>query len=193
MLLPNLEKIRKIREAVNVTQKALAEQVKVNGKPVSRVLINMIEMKGHYPNYKIAEAIFARLDQIENNKKSKARTAEKICTKNLVTVRPYESVHTAEKKMGQKGKYTRLPVLGGMEECVGLITSNSILKNPTATKVKEAMEPRPMIIDQDTVITQEIEALLYDTRSCILVSKRNSSSIMGIIEAWDLIPKKGKK
>ena len=193
MLLPNLEEIRKIREAVDVTQKALAEQVKVNGKPVSRVLINMIEMQGHYPNYKIAEAIFARLDQIENNKKSKARTAEKICTKNLVTVRPYESVHTAEKKMGQKGKYTRLPVLGDMGECVGLITSNSILKNPTATTVKEAMESRPTIIDQDIVITQEIEALLYDTRSCILVSKRNSSSIMGIIEAWDLIPKKGKK
>ena len=193
MLLPNLEEIRKIREAVDVTQKALAEQVKVNGKPVSRVLINMIEMRGHYPNYKIAEAIFARLDQIENSKKNKARTAEKICTKNLVTVRPYESVHTAEKKMGQKGKYTRLPVLGDMGECVGLITSNSILKNPTATTVKEAMESRPTIIDQDIVITQEIEALLYDTRSCILVSKRNSSSIMGIIEAWDLIPKKGKK
>ena len=192
MLLPNLEEIRKIREAVDVTQKALAEQVKVNGKPVSRVLINMIEMQGHYPNYKIAEAIFARLDQIENNKKSKARTAEKICTKNLVTVRPYESVQTAEKKMGQKGKYTRLPVLGDMGECVGLITSNSILKNPTATTVKEAMESRPTIIDQDIVITQEIEALLYDTRSCILVSKRNSSSIMGIIEAWDLIPKKGR-
>jgi len=193
VLLPNLEEIRKIREAVDVTQKALAEQVKVNGKPVSRVLINMIEMKGHYPNYKIAEAIFARLDQIENRKKSKARTAEKICAKNLVTVRPYESVQTAEKKMGQKGKYTRLPVLGDMGECVGLITSNSILKNPTATTVKEAMESRPTIIDQDIVITQEIEALLYDTRSCILVSKRNSSSIMGIIEAWDLIPKKGKK
>ena len=193
MLLPNLEEIRKIREAVDVTQKALAEQVKVNGKPVSRVLINMIEMKGHYPNYKIAEAIFARLDQIENSKKNKRRTAEKICAKNLVTVRPYESVQTAEKKMGQKGKYTRLPVLGDMGECVGLITSNSILKNPTATTVKEAMESRPTIIDQDIVITQEIEALLYDTRSCILVSKRNSSSIMGIIEAWDLIPKKGKK
>ena len=193
MLLPNLEEIRKIREAVDVTQKALAEQVKVNGKPVSRVLINMIEMKGHYPNYKIAEAIFARLDQIENSKKNKRRTAEKICAKNLVTVRPYESVQTAEKKMGQKGKYTRLPVLGDMGECVGLITSNSILNNPTATTVKEAMESRPTIIDQDIVITQEIEALLYDTRSCILVSKRNSSSIMGIIEAWDLIPKKGKK
>ena len=193
MLLPNLEEIRKIREAVNVTQKALAEQVKVNGKPVSRVLINMIEMKGHYPNYKIAEAIFARLDQIANRKKNKRRTAEKICAKNLVTVRPYESVQTAEKKMGPKGKYTRLPVLGDMGECVGLITSNSILKNPTATTVKEAMESRPTIIDQDIVITQEIEALLYDTRSCILVSKRNSSSIMGIIEAWDLIPKKGKK
>ena len=187
MLLPDLEEIRKIREALDVTQTDLAKQAKV-----SRVLINMIEMKGHSPNYKIAEAIFYALDQIKN-KRGKRRTAEKICAKNLVTVRPYESVQTAEKRMGQKGKYTRLPVLGDMGECVGLITSNSILKNPTATKVKEAMESRPTIIDQDIVITQEIEALLYDTRSCILVSKRNSSSIMGIIEAWDLIPKKGKK
>ena len=193
MLLPKLEEIKKIREGLGVTQTDLAKKVKVNGKSVSRVLINMIEKKGHSPNYKIAEAIFARLDQIANRKKNKRRTAEKICAKNLVTVRPYESVQTAEKRMGQKGKYTRLPVLGDMGECVGLITSNSILRNPTATKVKEAMESRPTIIDQDIVITQEIEALLYDTRSCILVSKRNSSSIMGIIEAWDLIPKKGKK
>ena len=190
MLLPNLEEIRKIREAVDVTQKALAEQVKVNGKPVSRVLINMIEMKGHYPNYKIAEAIFARLDQIANRKKNKRRTAEKICAKNLVTVRPYESVHTAEKKMGQKGKYTRLPVLGDMGECVGLITSNSILKNPNAVKVEDAMEGRPTIIDEDLVITEGIEALLSNTQSCILVSHRNSNKIMGIIVAWDLIPNK---
>ena len=193
MLLPNLEEIRKIREAVDVTQKALAEQVKVNGKPVSRVLINMIEMKGHYPNYKIAEAIFARLDQIENSKKNTGITAGEICAKDLVTVRRNEKVITAKKRMGQQGEYTHLPVLDLTRECVGLITSNSILKNPTARKVEEAMEPRPMIIDQDMLITQEIEALLYDTRSCILVSKRNSSTIMGIIEAWDLIPKKGKK
>ena len=151
----------------------------------------MIESRGHSPNYKIAEAIFKTLDQIENSMKNKGITAGEICARDLVTVRRNEKVITAKKRMGQQGEYTHLPVLN-KGECVGLITSNSILKNPTARKVEEAMEPRPMIIDQDTVITQEIEALLYDTRSCILVSKRNSSLIMGIIEAWDLIPKKGR-
>ena len=190
MLLPNLEEIRKIREAVDVTQKALAEQVKVNGKPVSRVLINMIEMLGHYPNYKIAKAIFETLDQIENSKKNKGITAGEICAKDLVTVRRNEKVITAKKRMGQQGEYTHLPVLDLTRECVGLITSNSILKNPNAVKVEDAMEGRPTIIDEDMVITEGIEALLSNTQSCILVSHRNSSKIMGIIVAWDLIPKK---
>ena len=189
MLLPNLEEIRKIREAVDVTQKALAEQVKVNGKPVSRVLINMIEMQGHSPNYKIAEAIFEALDQIENSKKNTGITAGEICAKDLVTVRRNEKVITAKKRMGQQGEYTHLPVLN-KGECVGLITSNSILKNPNAVKVEDAMEGRPTIINEDMVITEGIEALLSNTQSCILVSHRNSSKIMGIIVAWDLIPNK---
>ena len=130
MLLPKLEEIKKIREGLGVTQTDLAKKVKVNGKSVSRVLINMIEKKGHSPNYKIAEAIFEVLHRIENNKKNKGKTAGKICIKDLVTVKRYERVKTAEKRMGRKGKYTHLPVLGDMGECVGLITSTSILKNP---------------------------------------------------------------
>ena len=190
MLLPKLEEIRKIREGLDVTQKDLAKQVKVNGKSVSRVLINMIEKKGHSPNYKIAEAIFETLHQIENNKENKGITAGQICVKDPVSVRPWYKVATAQKKMGPQGKYTHLPVLGDMEECVGLITSNSILKNPNAIKVEDAMEGRPTIIDEDMVITQGIEVLLSNTQACILVSHRNSSKIMGIIVAWDLIPKK---
>ena len=95
-----------------------------------------------------------------------------------------------QKRMGQQGKYTHLPVLDVTRECVGLITSNSILKNPNAVKVEDAMEGRPTIIDEDLVITEGIEALLSNTQSCILVSHRNSSKIMGIIVAWDLIPNK---
>ena len=192
MLLPKLEEIKKIRIQLGLTKTALVEKLEKNKTKVSRMLLYMIEEKNHSPNYKIAEAIFKTLDQIENSIKHKGITAGDICARDLVTVTRNEKVTTARKRMGPQGEYTHLPVLD-KGECVGLITSNSILKNPTATTVKEAMESRPTIIDQDIVITQEIEALLYDTRSCILVSKRNSSSIMGIIEAWDLIPKKGKK
>ena len=192
MLLPKLEEIKKIRIQLGVTKTVLAKQLKKNKRKVSRMLLYMIEEKNHSPNYKIAEAIFEALDQIENSKKNTGITAGEICAKDLVTVRRNEKVITAKKRMGQQGEYTHLPVLD-KGECVGLITSNSILKNPNAVKVEDAMEGRPTIIDEDMVITEGIEALLSNTQSCILVSHRNSSKIMGIIVAWDLIPKKGKK
>ena len=189
MLLPKLEEIKKIRIQLGVTKTVLAKQLEKNENTVSRMLLYMIEEKNHSPNYKIAEAIFEVLDQIENSKKNKGITAGEICAKDLVTVRRNEKVITAKKRMGQQGEYTHLPVLN-KGECVGLITSNSILKNPNAVKVEDAMEGRPTIIDEDLVITEGIEALLSNTQSCILVSHRNSSKIMGIIVAWDLIPNK---
>ena len=189
MLLPKLEEIKKIRIQLGVTKTVLAKQLEKNENTVSRMLLYMIEEKNHSPNYKIAEAIFEALDQIENSKKNTGITAGEICAKDLVTVRCNEKVITAKKRMGQQGEYTHLPVLN-KGECVGLITSNSILKNPNAVKVEDAMEGRPTIINEDMVITEGIEALLSNTQSCILVSHRNSSKIMGIIVAWDLIPNK---
>ena len=190
MLLPKLEEIKKIRIQLGLTKTVLIQQVEKNKTKVSRMLLYMIEEKNHSPNYKIAEAIFEALDQIENSKKNTGITAGEICAKDLVTVRRNEKVITAKKRMGQQGEYTHLPVLDLTRECVGLITSNSILKNPNAVKVEDAMEGRPTIIDEDMVITAGIEALLSNTQSCILVSHRNSSKIMGIIVAWDLIPNK---
>ena len=190
MLLPKLEEIKKIRIQLGVTKTVLAKQLEKNKTKVSRMLLYMIEEKNHSPNYKIAEDIFGALHEIENNQKNKGITAGEICAKDLVTVRCNEKVITAKKRMGQQGKYTHLPVLDVTRECVGLITSNSILKNPNAVKVEDAMEGRPTIINEDMVITEGIEALLSNTQSCILVSHRNSSKIMGIIVAWDLIPNK---
>ena len=189
MLLPKLEEIKKIRIQLGLTKTVLIQQVEKNKTKVSRMLLYMIEEKNHSPNYKIAEAIFKTLDQIENSMKNKGITAGEICARDLVTVRRNEKVITAKKRMGQQGEYTHLPVLD-KGECVGLITSNSILKNPNAVKVEDAMEGRPTIIDEDMVITEGIEALLSNTQSCILVSHRNSNEIMGIIVAWDLIPNK---
>ena len=190
MLLPKLEEIKKIRIQLGVTKTVLAKQLEKNENTVSRMLLYMIEEKNHSPNYKIAEDIFGALHEIENNQKNKGITAGEICAKDLVTVRCNEKVITAKKRMGQQGEYTHLPVLDLTRECVGLITSNSILKNPNAVKVEDAMEGRPTIINEDMVITEGIEALLSNTQSCILVSHRNSSKIMGIIVAWDLIPNK---
>ena len=138
MLLPKLEEIKKIRIQLGLTKTVLVEKLEKNKTKVSRMLLYMIEEKNHSPNYKIAEAIFKTLDQIENSMKNKGITAGEICARDLVTVRRNEKVITAKKRMGQQGEYTHLPVLD-KGECVGLITSNSILKNPNAVKVAASL------------------------------------------------------
>ena len=193
MLLPNLDEIRNIRRALNLTQEKLANLVIVNGQSISRVLINMIEMQGHSPNYKIAEDIFGALHEIENNQKNKGITAGEICAKDLVTVRCNEKVITAKKRMGQQGKYTHLPVLDVTRECVGLITQLSMVGKPLTTMVEEAMVGKPPTIDENMEITPGIKELLVNPQSCILVSYHNSHKLKGIITPWDLLREKGKK
>ena len=90
--------------------------------------------------------------------------------------------------MGSNGEISQLPVVDN-GECVGLITSNSILNNENAEMVKDAMVGKPTIIPEDMVVTQRIKELLDDS-PCILVSYKKSSKLKGIIVAWDLIPKK---
>ena len=89
--------------------------------------------------------------------------------------------------MGSNGEISQLPVVDN-GECVGLITSNSILNNENAEMVKDAMVGKPTIIPEDMVVTQRIKELLVDS-PCILVSDKKSSKLKGIIVAWDLLHK----
>ena len=73
------------------------------------------------------------------------------------------------------------------------VTQKSMLENPKASHVEDAMISKPVTIDEDMEITPGLIDMLATPQSGILVSKRNSREIMGIIVAWDLIPKKGKK
>ena len=193
MVLPRLEEIRKKRKALDLKQREVAL-----GAGVSRVVINQIEnrqtlkrksKKMYTPDYDVADRIFTFLAGQEDSKMKRGKKAGEICATDLKTVCSDDTIKKAKRRMGSNGEISQLPVVDN-GECVGLITSNSILKNPNAVKVEDAMEGRPTIINEDMVITEGIEALLSNTQSCILVSHRNSSKIMGIIVAWDLIPNK---
>jgi len=61
--------------------------------------------------------------------------------------------------MGDDGQITQLPVLGN-GECVGLITQKSMLDNPKAKSVKDAMIVKPVVIDEDMKITPGLIELL---------------------------------
>ena len=195
MVLPRLEEIRKKRKALDLKQREVAE-----GAGVSRVVINQIEnrqtlkrksKKMYTPDYDIADRIFTFLQKQEDSKMKRWKRAGEICATGLKTVSSDDTIKKAKRRMGSDGEISQLPVVDN-EECVGLITSNSILDNENAEIVKDAMVGKPTIIPEDMVVTQRIKELLDDS-PCILVSYKKSSKLKGIIVAWDLIQKKGKK
>jgi len=191
MVLPRLEEIRKRRKALDLKQREVAE-----GAGVSRVVINQIEnrqtlkrksKKMYTPDYDIADRIFTFLQKQEDSKMKRRKMAGEICATGLKTVSSDDTIKKAKRRMGSDGEISQLPVVDN-EECVGLITSNSILDNENAEIVKDAMVGKPTIIPEDMVVTQRIKELLDDS-PCILVSYKKSSKLKGIIVAWDIIHK----
>ena len=188
MVLPKLEEIKKRRQALNLSQEYLARKA-----GVTRVLISQIERNHHSPSYATVDRIFTILETEENEVMKKGMTAGEICVprpgtirKQLVTVSSHNTIKTAESKMGSDGEISQLPVID-KGECIGLVTSQSILKKPPGAKiVKDAMISRPPTISEDTQITIQIKSLL-DNSPCILVSDRKTGKIKGIIVAWDII------
>ena len=195
MVLPALAEIKMRREALGLTQEELAEEVTNTGTHVSRVLINMIESKGHSPNYKIAEAIFMVLDLKESGYTGKKTTAGEICNGHgkftLKKISSTQKLSDAKKMMGTDGQITQLPVIDrSTGECIGLITQLAMIGKPLTTIVEEAMVGKPPTIDENMEITPGLIELLVPPQSCILVSKHNERELKGIIVAWDLLHKK---
>ena len=200
MVLPDLEEIRKRRQALDLTQQKLSD-----GTNVLRVVINRIENRKkiknkisqlYSPSYDDVKRIFDYLEKEERDRAANMpsdKTAGEICNWNggldLVTVNSSSTINTARDLMGDDGQITQLPVLKS-GECVGLITQKSMLDNPKAKWVKDAMIDKPAVIDEDFPITPGLIELLVPPQSCILVSQHNSRKLKGVIVAWDLIPKK---
>ena len=206
MVLPELGQIRKRRQALGITQQKLSDgTIKFpSGTKVSRVVINRIEnrkkiknKKAMYsPSYDDVKRIFDYLEKEELDRAANMpsdKTAGEICNWNgdmpLVTVTSSNTIDTAHDLMGDDGQITQLPVLES-GECVGLITQKSMLDNPKAKNVKDAMIDKPIVIPEDMKITPGLIELLVPPQSCILVSKHNKRELKGIIVAWDLLHKK---
>jgi len=177
-------------QELGLNQKQLAELCDI---PTS--LLNMIEKGKAKPSYDNLVKIFDVLDVKEKKLLGKLKTAEQICTKNIQNIKKNDLIEDAQKIMNKKA-FSQLPVYD-YSECVGLITENSILEYLSEhqgsfrnAKVKDAMETKPPIIDENYKITPRLLDLLYDS-PCILVEKNNK--IIGIITKINAIRSVNKK
>jgi len=180
-MLPRLDTIKQMRIKLGITQKQLANMI-----DVSTSMINQIESGRSQPSYKTAKKIFDSLATLEG--KLSPNKAEDICYKNIIKLKPTNSLHEAIKQM-RKHSISQIPIFNGAEP-VGVITEDGIIKHLTDSesqwkkiKLIEIMEPAPPIVDFKTPANTLVPLIRFS--KCILVSK--NSKVYGIITASDTL------
>ena len=154
---------------------------------VSTSMINQIESGRSQPSYETAKKIFDSLANLEG--KSSSHTAGDFCSKDIVKLKPTNTLHDAIKKMHQLS-ISQIPVFNG-QEVVGIVSEDGIVKHLADVgeaelknaKLADTMEPIPPIVDYNTPANVLVPLIRYS--KCILVSK--NSKFIGIITASDTL------
>ena len=171
-----------MRLKIGITQKKLATMT-----GVSTSMINQIESGRSQPSYETAKRLFDSLASLEG--KSSSHKAGEFCSKDVVKLKPSNTLHDAIKKM-HESSISQIPIFDG-QELVGVISEDGIVKHLADVgeselknaKIADTMEPVPPIVDYDTPANVLVPLIRYS--KCILVSKK--SKIIGIITASDTL------
>ena len=171
-----------MRQKIGITQKKLASMT-----GVSTSMINQIESGRSQPSYETAKKIFDNLAQLEGE--SSSHSAGDFCSKDIVKLKPTNTLHDAIKKMHQLS-ISQIPVFSG-SDVVGVVSEDGIVKHLAdlgeaelkKAKLADTMDPIPPIVDFDTPANVLVPLIRYS--KCILVTKK--SKIVGIITASDTL------
>lgn len=181
-MLPRLDSIKQARTKIGVTQKQLA---KMTG--VSTSMINQIESGRSQPSYETAKRLFDSLATLEG--RSDPNKAGDICSKEIVKMKPTNSLHDAIHKM-RKMSISQIPIFTAQEP-VGVITEDGVVRHLADSdesswkkiRLADVMEATPPIVDYQTPARALVPLVRYS--KCILVAK--SRKIIGIITAADTL------
>ncbi len=167
-MLPRIDSIKQIRQKIGVTQKKLATMT-----GVSTSMINQVESGRSKPSYETAKKIFESLAKLEGE--SSSHTAGDFCSKDIVKLKPTNTLHDAIKKMHQLS-ISQNPVFSN-SEVVGVVSEDGIVKHLAdvgetelkKAKLSDTMDSVPPIVDYDTPANVLVPLIRYS--KCILVSK----------------------
>lgn len=181
-MLPRIDSIKQMRQKLGITQKKLAMM-----SGVSTSMINQIESGRSQPSYETAKRVFDNLSTLEG--KSSSHNAGEFCSKDIIKLKPSNTLHDAIKKMHQLS-ISQIPVFDGNEP-VGIVSEDGIVKHLADVgeselknaKLSDTMDPVPPIVDFNTPANVLVPLIRYS--KCILVSKK--TKIIGIITASDTL------
>ena len=154
---------------------------------VSTSMINQIESGRSQPSYETAKKIFENLAKLEGE--SSSHTAGDFCSKDIIKLKPSNTLHDAIKKMHELS-ISQIPVFNN-SEIVGVVSEDGIVKHLSdvgeselkKSKLSDTMDIVPPIVDWNTPANVLVPLIRHS--KCILVTKK--SKIVGIISASDTL------
>ncbi len=181
-MLPSIQSIKQQRIKLNMTQRELGIEV-----GVSTSMINQIESGRSQPSYETAKKIFEILGKREGSMST--HTAGELCSKNIVTMKPTNTLDDAIKKMNHSS-ISQIPIFDGKKP-IGVISdsglaeqyANGNIEIAKKKKLSDIMEAVPPIVDYMTPANTLAPIIKYS--KCILVTK--NSKVLGIITASDTL------
>lgn len=180
---PSLSEIKPLRKKLNISQKELAEIMKLTQSTISRIESGTVD-----PPYSKVKDIFEYLEGERFARKKSKRQAKDIMTRKIISITPTSSIRDAVELMNDHG-YSQLPLLEGNDN-YGSITSKKIQKiitdNPKmlgadVSLIKELPFPE---VDENWNV-KDISDLLVKY-SAVLV-KDGKHKIVGIITDADFL------
>jgi len=165
--------IKKMREDAGLTQERLAKAV-----GISQAHIAKIENEKVNPRLSTVNRILSIL-------KTNKSVCKDLMTKDVIFLKPDDSVNHAVKLMKQKN-ISQIPIIEN-EKCIGSISERIIIEKlgsiSGSTKLKDVMdEPLPIISCNDDV---DVVKSLLEYHQAILVSEKGR--VIGIITKSDFL------
>ena len=167
------EELKRRRLSLGMTQKALANSIRV-----SQSILSKFEAKKNYPGYHTLKQIEENLSRIEHKSE---RTVETIMVKHIYSLRTSDRVKDAIRLFKAHG-YSQAPVLEG-GRVVGMVTAQTLLDADHNSLLKDVIEPEPPIIHKDAPISSA-RALLKGF-PMVLVSDKGK--LLGLIAREDVL------
>ena len=167
---------------IGITQKKLARMT-----GISTSMINQIESGRSKPSYETARKIFENLSKLEGE--SSSYTAGDFCSKDIIKLKPTNTLHDAIKKMHELS-ISQIPIFDSTN-VLGVVSEDGIMRHLAdrgevelkKSKLADTMDSIPPIVDFNTPANVLVPLIRYS--KCILVSKK--SKIIGIITASDTL------
>jgi predicted transcriptional regulator len=181
-MFPTLDDIAKRRRQLGLKQSELAKMAGVSQSLIAKIEAGTIES-----SYTKVKTIFDVLERLEFKTKAQA---DKVLSKNVVTVQKNEAISKVVKLMQEHG-YSQIPVFEG-KHSVGSVSEKAILRQIMAGKdleeisklpTEEIMEAAFPQINEDAPLS--LISSLLQTYSGVLVVKKGI--VIGIITKADLL------